>query len=431
MGSGGAPAPSTRRGPEAFFAAGYRLLGEGGHDNLTVAGLCDRLDVSKGSFYHHFDGMADFVDRFATSWQAWAERLFHRLREQPDAHRQMEFAANEAFVIVSPGVRAMRAWATTDPVVAGAFAAPERLWWDTVTATFGEAAQDEDSGRITASMNYAISLGLLARPRPLDRERYVDLLAVLFGSYGVTSDVTGSGRHTRLQVLSWDRSRSRSTATGPWGADLPAPAAAAVLGSDRPAGRGARRVKDDFFLAAAELLGEHDAGGITITALVDRLGLSTGSFQHHFGSMPAFVEQFAAHREHSDTRRVEGFLRERDPYRRMELLHADLLLDPDPVQTAWRAWGHTNPVVGAAIARTDDLRQRALAATIDQLVAHPDNAAVAELTLAFALGLHRGCPPPGTALRAPAAVEWMRRVVGLDTAVHIQDGLPRLAFRPA
>jgi AcrR family transcriptional regulator len=210
-----------------------------------------------------------------------------------------------------------------------------------------------------------------------------------------------------------------------------APAARPEIREDRLGLGEARRAKDDYFLAAVELLGEHGADGLTITGLVEKLNLSTGSFQHHFGSMPRFVEEFAARLARTEGEKIEGLRRERNPCRRMELLHADLLIDPDPAVTAWRAWGNTNAVVGAAICRVNHLRERALTETISQLVDSPDSAALAELTLGLEMGLHRWYPPFGHALRARAAVEWMRRIFHIEAEVVIDAGIPRLALSPA
>jgi AcrR family transcriptional regulator len=58
------------RDREAYFAAAMELLAERGCDAVTIAGLCERLLVTHGSFYHHFENMPAFVVAFAGHWQA-------------------------------------------------------------------------------------------------------------------------------------------------------------------------------------------------------------------------------------------------------------------------------------------------------------------------------------------------------------------------
>jgi AcrR family transcriptional regulator len=421
---------SARRNVHDFFTAAYGLLGQGGPNSLTVAALCDRLDVSKGSFYHHFGDMDVFVERFANSWSAWGDQLFIYMAAQSHPHRRLEIAANEAFVIMSPGAQAMRAWARTNPTIADALASPEQIWWKTAAEVFAEAAEDDNTGSVLATMGNAIGVGFQLRPKPLERERYIHYLALLYRSYGVETDVLRFGDRTRLEVVTWDRRRFIKVDSGPLPTDDASATTAAIRADPIDLGR-TRRAKEDYFRTATGLLGEHGSNGLTIAGLVEKLNLSSGSFQYHFGSMPRFVEQFTAHWERVESQRIQGCMCERDPWRRMELLHAGLLIDPDPADTARRAWGRTNPVVAAAICRVDHLRERALMRTISQLIDSPDSAALAEMTLAFAIGLHRWGPPFGPALRARTAIEWMRRILAIDAAVRTEDGPPRLAFSPA
>jgi AcrR family transcriptional regulator len=411
-----------------FLTAAHRLISEGGPGALTVAALCERAGVSKGSFYHHFEDLGAFVDDFAAAWGAWLEQLFARIGEQPDPLRRLEFAADEGFVVTSPAVRAMGAWASTNPAVAEAFAAPERSWWATAVGTFTEVAGDELSGQIVATMNNAFARGLLARPRRVDRERYVELAALLYGSYGVRTELSAQGGRAQLAVLSWDRARARRVDLDPLRGDDESLITAVNIGDGTP--RGVRSVKGDYFRAADELFAEHGADGLTVTGLADRLGVSTGSFQHHFGSRPRFVHEYAEHRVQTGVVAIKSALCDRDPGRSLELLLPDLLAAPDLAESAWRALGHSDPVVGAAVCRVDEVRKRALEETFDRLAVGPDNAALAELTLDFALGLSREAPLFGPGLRSRTACEWMRRVVGVEASVRVEDGRPRLALSP-
>ena len=54
----------------AYFDVALELLAEGGHDGLTIAALCARLGVTKGSFYHHFRDLCAFTDALLAYWEA-------------------------------------------------------------------------------------------------------------------------------------------------------------------------------------------------------------------------------------------------------------------------------------------------------------------------------------------------------------------------
>jgi AcrR family transcriptional regulator len=57
--------PSASRGREACFQAARELLAEQGSDAVTVAALCRRLGLSKGSCHHHFTTLPGFVTALA------------------------------------------------------------------------------------------------------------------------------------------------------------------------------------------------------------------------------------------------------------------------------------------------------------------------------------------------------------------------------
>src|ERR1700753_1921671 len=58
-----------RRDREAFLNAAFPILAEKGFHDLTVEALCAELGVSRGSFYHHFTGMPQFVESLLAAWE--------------------------------------------------------------------------------------------------------------------------------------------------------------------------------------------------------------------------------------------------------------------------------------------------------------------------------------------------------------------------
>ena len=60
---------ANRRNPQDFYAVAFELLEAEGFLAVTAAGLCDRMGVTRGSFYHHFLSIDDFVDRLLEYWE--------------------------------------------------------------------------------------------------------------------------------------------------------------------------------------------------------------------------------------------------------------------------------------------------------------------------------------------------------------------------
>ena len=55
-----------------WIEEGFRTLASEGDGGLTVDALCERLERTKGSFYHHFDGRSGYVEDLLAAWERQA-----------------------------------------------------------------------------------------------------------------------------------------------------------------------------------------------------------------------------------------------------------------------------------------------------------------------------------------------------------------------
>jgi AcrR family transcriptional regulator len=116
---------------------------------------------------------------------------------------------------------------------------------------------------------------------------------------------------------------------------------------------------EDYFREAFAVLGDYGSDGLTIALLGDRLGVTKGSFYHHFGGMPGFVDQLLAYWTHHEGSRLTALARsQRDPAVRLAGW-IDYAVDlPHACEAAIRAWGRSNPVVAESVAQVDKRRER-------------------------------------------------------------------------
>ncbi|MGO3741725.1 TetR/AcrR family transcriptional regulator [Kerstersia sp.] len=104
---------------EHWIAAGLANLDETGHTGVSVERVARRLNVTRGSFYHHFKHRDEFVRALLSAW------------ERGDAERMLAYAAQGRHAVEvlqrylsiageqSPGrEQAIRAWALQDPLAA-------------------------------------------------------------------------------------------------------------------------------------------------------------------------------------------------------------------------------------------------------------------------------------------------------------------------
>lgn len=125
--------------------------------------------------------------------------------------------------------------------------------------------------------------------------------------------------------------------------------------------------REGFFDAAMTLLARQGRSGLRLAALCRAVGVTSGSFYHHFGGWDGFVDALLEHWETVDTRRLaEIAAREPDPEGRLDVLKHLALTFPHEAETAIRSWAHGDPRVAVVQERVDEQRRRVV---LDALVA--------------------------------------------------------------
>jgi AcrR family transcriptional regulator len=177
---------SNRLGLDDWIQAGYELLAEDGITELKIDRLCERLGVTKGSFYWHFDGIPSYRAALITSWATLSDedrRAFDDMGELAPRERLSRMMSS----LVSPRQwtleRAMREWARSDAAVADSVRAADRRLVRAVRQAFLDDGFDDDEADLRANATFAAGIGFLhlSGPVPDPRhaarsERFLDLM---------------------------------------------------------------------------------------------------------------------------------------------------------------------------------------------------------------------------------------------------------------
>ncbi|PVZ10200.1 TetR/AcrR family transcriptional regulator [Actinomycetospora cinnamomea] len=117
-----------------------------------------------------------------------------------------------------------------------------------------------------------------------------------------------------------------------------------------------------YFDEALRLLAREGRNGLRIGRLCAALGVTSGSFYHHFGSWEGFVAALLEHWEREEVGRIVELVNASDdPVERVTRMKYLALTVPHEAETAIRAWATVDPVVDAAQRAVDRGRLRALA----------------------------------------------------------------------
>jgi AcrR family transcriptional regulator len=106
---------------EQYFEAALDVIAGEGIEALTIAKLCQRLDVTIGSFYHHFKGREVFLQSFYGWWET--EHAFHlvdQARLEADPVARLALLKKLAGGLPHQAEAAIRSWSTSHPDAAAA-----------------------------------------------------------------------------------------------------------------------------------------------------------------------------------------------------------------------------------------------------------------------------------------------------------------------
>ncbi|HEX4251869.1 MAG TPA: TetR/AcrR family transcriptional regulator [Pseudonocardia sp.] len=148
------------------------VLAEAGSEGLTISELCSRLGVTKGSFYHHFSGMPEFVTALLEFWEEQrSKRLIAASAAVPDATARFELLSNIAVGLPHEAEAALRAWGRSNAevraVVERVDEARERHLAESLVL-FGLAPE---LAELRARVAVAILVGTQQRENPVDVQR--------------------------------------------------------------------------------------------------------------------------------------------------------------------------------------------------------------------------------------------------------------------
>ncbi|MFF5205670.1 TetR/AcrR family transcriptional regulator [Streptosporangium sp. NPDC000396] len=147
-----------------WLEEGFKVLSEEGAPALTVERLCGRLGLTKGSFYHHFKGMAGFKTDLL---QHFEEKRTVRYLDAADhtagpPQARLDHLLELVLAELGDGLGlevAIRAWAAQDAEVRAAQERVDRLRIDYLSSLWREAGGAEADDTPMARLLYLVLVG--------------------------------------------------------------------------------------------------------------------------------------------------------------------------------------------------------------------------------------------------------------------------------
>lgn len=161
-----------RRGRQDFFDAAFALLDTVGPQAVTAGGLCERLQVSRGSFYHHFASVDEFVEALLAEWEA--QYTTQRLAALDRLSDDSVTGADQALLALTlhhEAEAALRTWGSQQPSVAAAVQRVDRLRLAGFRSLLVARGLPEEDAATWADLVVSSLVGLQVLERPFDLAR--------------------------------------------------------------------------------------------------------------------------------------------------------------------------------------------------------------------------------------------------------------------
>lgn len=156
-----------RGSEELWLDAAYRMLIETGVDSVKVMPLAKRLNLSRTSFYGHFDSRAALLEALIDKWQA---KNTGNLIAQTGAYAETiaEAIFNLFDCWLNPDLFddkldfAIRNWALSDPGLKPALEQTDNDRIDAIAAMFGRFGYGAEDARVRAYTVYYTQIGYIS-----------------------------------------------------------------------------------------------------------------------------------------------------------------------------------------------------------------------------------------------------------------------------
>lgn len=151
----------ARRAEADWIAVGLDLLAEHGHTRLTVADLCARCGLTKGSLYHHYPDMGAFRAALLGAWRELnTERLIIEAERGSSTQEKSLVLDRLALALDLRLERAVRNWAAHETLAREFVQTVDRQRIDYLAHLCREEGSSAAEARDFATLTYAMYLGL-------------------------------------------------------------------------------------------------------------------------------------------------------------------------------------------------------------------------------------------------------------------------------
>lgn len=169
-----------------WLETGLQVLAHSGLEALTIEGLCAKLRLTKGSFYHHFKNMSDYEQQLLAYWADQYLSTSASLPEQPQERlRLLDTLMASTFGPLTEPEISIRTWAQQDNQVRPYVERVDAFRRQIVFDIFSSLVPDLDKAQMMTDLLFTISIGSMATFPRLSPNRVLEMYREIKKFYGL------------------------------------------------------------------------------------------------------------------------------------------------------------------------------------------------------------------------------------------------------
>jgi len=151
----------ARLSKEDWLQEGFKILTEFAQNKLRILYLCERLKVTRGSFYHHFTSIENYVEALVRQWELESTRQFIEAADREGSAQGRMDVLNKLVLEKDQSIEAaIRSWSFYQPIVKQYLARVDKTRIAYLTDIMEGMGYTRKEASIMAEMEYALLIGV-------------------------------------------------------------------------------------------------------------------------------------------------------------------------------------------------------------------------------------------------------------------------------
>lgn len=167
---------------ESYFDTGLEVLADVGYGGLKLAGICNRLGVTTGSFYHYFPSWSAYAGDLMNHWADVRRLSIARACSPSDPRRRLDNFFQTALGLPHSAEAAIRVWSAIDPDVQAVQSDVDALRYQVLFNAAFEILNHEDRAQVFASWAMYMLIGYEQSTLPCSRAHLEWIAAQMLGT---------------------------------------------------------------------------------------------------------------------------------------------------------------------------------------------------------------------------------------------------------